>query len=242
LKEIWESDFGGRYLSTLAGHKHSFWYYFANLFDHRFIIWVFFVPFGIYFGLKSKDVKIKKLTFFSSIIALTYFLFISCAQTKLFWYVLPMYPFLAIFVGTCIYHIFTILKEKLKHKALPYIVVGLIFIMPYTLMITSLKKIYPRFEYETCNYLRNIAQGKIEKDDFFILYDDCFFHGEFYIKLLQDKGKNIALKNKADIKAGEVVLISQDIIKQYVEDNYEYLILEEYDEFGFYEIVGEKYF
>jgi hypothetical protein len=241
-KAIWESDFGGRYLNTLCGHKHSFWYYFKNLFDHRFIIWVFFVPPGIYFGLKSKDIKIKKLTLFSSITTLTYFLFISFAQTKLFWYVLPVYPFLAIFVGTCIHHIFFVLKqkEKFKYKALPYIVAALIFITPYMLIISSLKAKFPNFDYETCHYLRSIAQGKIEKDDFFILHDNTFFHGEFYIKILQEQGKNIALKNREHLKNGEVVLISQEIVKKYVEENYDYFPLVEYDEFGLYEIAGKK--
>jgi 4-amino-4-deoxy-L-arabinose transferase-like glycosyltransferase len=242
LKEIWASDFGGRYMDTLFGHKHSFWYYFGNLFDHRFIIWVFFIPFGVYFGLKNKDNRIKNLTLFSSIITLTYFLFISSAQTKLFWYALPMYPFLAILVGVSIYHIFTVLKEKenLKYKALPYIVTGLICITPYIIMISSLKAKFPNHDYEVCNYLRNITQGKIEKDDFIILYAGTFFHGEFYINILNEQGKNIALKNRNDLKIGEVVLISQDEIKKYVEDHYEYLTLEEYDEFGLYEIVGEK--
>jgi len=242
LKEIWESDFSGRYLTTLFDHKQSFWFYFGNLFDHRFIIWVFFVPFGIYFGLKNRDVRVKNLTIFSSIITLTYFLFISFAQTKLPWYVLPIYPFLAILAGTCVYHIFSVLKEKekLKYKSLPYIVAGLIFITPYTLMILSLKAKFPHYDYETCHYLRTIAQGKIEKDDFIILYDGTFFHGEFYINLLQEQGKNITRKKLEDIKAGQVVLISQDKMKKYLEENYEYFTLEEYDEFGLYEIVNEK--
>ena len=241
LKEIWESDFGGRYLTTLFDHKQGFWFYFGNLFDHRFIIWVFFIPFGIYFGLKNRDVRIKNLTLFSSIITLTYFLFISFAQTKLSWYALPMYPFLAILAGICVYHIFCVLKEKkLKYKALPYIVVGLIFITPYTLIIESLKAKFPHYDYETCHYLRSIAQGKIEKDDFIILYDGTFFHGEFYINLLQEQGKNIARKKREDIKAGQVVLVPQDKIKKYLEEKYEYFTLEEYGEFGIYEIVSEK--
>jgi 4-amino-4-deoxy-L-arabinose transferase-like glycosyltransferase len=240
-KAIWESDFGGRYLNTLFGHKHSFWYYFGNLFDHRFIIWVFFVPFGIYFGLKNSNIRIKNLTLFSSIIALTYFLFISAAQTKLFWYALPMYPFLAIFAGTCIYHIFSKLKEKkLKHQVLPYIVVGLIFITPYILMIQSLKAKSPNHDYEICNYLRNIAQGKIDRDDFFIIYGGTFFHGEFYINLLQEQGKNIAEKNRMNIKTGDIVLICQDEIKKYLEENYEYFPLEKYNEVEVYKITDRR--
>jgi 4-amino-4-deoxy-L-arabinose transferase-like glycosyltransferase len=241
-KAIWENEFGGRFFDTIENHHHSFWYYFGNLFDHRFIIWIFFVPFGIYFGLTNRDTRIKNLTFFSSIIILTYLLFISSAQTKLSWYIMPMYPFLAVLVGVCIYHIFSILKgkAKFKHKALPYIVAGLIFVAPYTIIITSLKAKFPNHDYEVCNYLRNIIQGKIEKDDFCILHEGVFFHGEFYINLLHKQGKNIALKNREHLKTGEVVLISQDVIKKYLEENYEYVVLEEYNEIEFYKIAGEK--
>jgi 4-amino-4-deoxy-L-arabinose transferase-like glycosyltransferase len=232
----------GRFFVTISEHKYSFWYYFGNLFDHRFIIWVFFVPFGIYFGLKNKDTGIKNLTLFSSIVVLTFFLVISSAQTKLFWYALPMYPFLAILAGVCVYHIFTTIKERknLKHKALPYIVVALIFVAPYILIISSLKAKFPNHDYEVCNYLRNIAQGKIEKDDFFVLHEGTFFHGEFYINLLREQGKNIAVKNQWHIKTGDVVLISQEEVKKYLEGNYVYLSLEEGDGFGFYEVVEGK--
>jgi 4-amino-4-deoxy-L-arabinose transferase-like glycosyltransferase len=241
-KAIWESDFAGRYLTTLFDHKHSFWYYFGNLFDHRFIIWVFFVPFGIYFGLKNRDTGIKNLTLFSSIVALTYFLLISSAQTKLFWYALPMYPFLAILAGVCVYHFFTTIKEKknLKQKALPYIVVALIFIAPYILIMLSLKAKFPNHDYDVCNYLRNIAQGKTEKDDFFVLHEGTFFHGEFYINLLHEQGKNIAVKNQWHIKTGDVVLISQEEVKRHLEENYVYFSLEDGDGFGFYEVVEGK--
>jgi 4-amino-4-deoxy-L-arabinose transferase-like glycosyltransferase len=241
FKVVMANEYVGRLFShfdTIDNHKQSFWYYFENLFDHRFIIWVFFIPFGIYFGLRSKEVRIKNLTLFSSLIALSYFLFISSAQTKLSWYVTPMYPFLAILVGVCIYHIFTLLKEKLKNKALPYILTGLIFVAPYVIIMSSLKAKFPYDDYATCHYLRSIAKGKIKKDDFFVIHEGTFFHGEFYINLLQEQGKNIAEKNREDINAGDVVLISQDEIKKYVEEHYEYVMLEGYEGFGFYEIAS----
>ena len=73
---------------------------------------------------------------------------ISSAQTRLFWYAVPMYPFLAILAGVCIYHIFLQLKEKykLKYKLLPYIFLVTIFIFPY---LQILYKTWHKVEHKT---------------------------------------------------------------------------------------------
>ncbi|MCL2291033.1 MAG: glycosyltransferase family 39 protein [Bacteroidetes bacterium] len=246
LKAVIENEFGGRFFDTIEHHKRGFWFYFGNLFDHRFIIWVLFLPIGIYKGLTNKDSRIKKLTLFSSVTALTYFLVISSAQTKLSWYVVPMYPFLALLVGVCIFHIFSWIKEKtkLKYKALPYIFLVIIFITPYSLIISAITKPkkYPWFEdkNEITYYLKYVLQGKIQNDNFTVIYDGMFTHGKFYMNLLHEQGKSILVKKRDGIKTGEVVLISQDEVKKFLDENFEYITLEQFHKIGLYEIVAEK--
>jgi 4-amino-4-deoxy-L-arabinose transferase-like glycosyltransferase len=247
IKAVLENELGGRFLETIEEHKHSFWYYFANLFNYKFIIWIFFVPAGIFLGCKNKDPKIKNLTIFSSIMASAFFLIISSAQTKLSWYVVPMYPFLALFVGIIIFHIFSLIKmkENLKFKMLPYLFLILIFIAPYSTVINKIyqqqkpawKKEYNGVTY----YLRNLLHEKIQNDHFTILFDGNFTHGKFYLTPLLKQGKTIVLKNSNDnIETGEVVLFSQSEIKEFLEEKYELKILEEFNISGLYEIVDKK--
>jgi 4-amino-4-deoxy-L-arabinose transferase-like glycosyltransferase len=247
IKTVMINEFGGRFLETIEEHKQNFWYYFGNLFDYRFIIWVFFVPAGIVVGRKNKDERVKSLTLFASIIALTYFLVISSAQTKLPWYVVPMYPFLALLVGTFVFHIFLLLKEKekLKYKKLSYIFLIVIFIAPYSLVIGKIyqqQQITWKKNYNGVNYyLRNLLQDKIQNDNFTILFDGNFTHGKFYLTPLQKQGKNILLKNTDEnIEVGEVVLFSQSEVKLFLEENFEFKTLEEFHVYGLYEIVGNK--
>ena len=247
IKAVLENEYGGRFFGAVEEHKQNFWFYFGNLFDYRFIIWVFFIPAGIIFGKKNKDTRIKNLTIFAFIMALIYLLVISSAQTKLWWYAVPMYPFLSLLVGIFIYHIFLILKEKkfFKYKILHYIFLIIIFITPYSLVIGKIyqqRQITWKKDYNGVNYyLRDILQNKIENDNFTILYEGDFTHGKFYLTPLQKQGKNILLKNmNKDIEIGEVVLFSQDKVKEFLEEKYEIKILETFQIIGLYEIVSKK--
>jgi hypothetical protein len=241
------NEFGGRFLNTIEEHKRGFWFYFGNLFDYRFIIWVLFIPFGIIVGRKSEDDTIRKLTFFALVTVLTFILVISSSQTKLSWYSVPMYPFLALLVGIFIYHIFSILgkKEKVKQKFMPYFFLFLIFIAPYSLIMGKIyQQKQPEWKKDVngVNYfLRNLLQDKIVQDNFTIFYEGTFSHGKFYLEPLLKKGKNISLKSlDKNLNAGEVVLFSQNDVKIILEANYELKILEEFNITGLYEIIDKK--
>ena len=55
------------------------------------------------------------------------------------------------------------------------------------------------------------------------------------------QGKTIALKSPGyDLKTGEVILISQHKMREFLEEKYEFKILEELHITGLYEVVGEK--
>ena len=247
LSAILKNEYGKPFFSTVEGHNQCFWFYFGNLFDSRFIIWVFFVPAGIYAGCKNENTRIKNLTIFASVMALAYLLVISSAQTKLPWYLVPMYPFFALFAGIFVFHIFSLLKEKetLKYRIPPYIFLIIIFTAPYCLVIG---KIYQQCEpewkkdYNGVNYyLRDLLQNKIENDYFTILFTGNFSHGKFYLTPLLEQGKNILLKEPGNqIETGEVVLFSQNDVKHFLEEKYEVKVIEKFHITGIYEIVSKK--
>jgi hypothetical protein len=208
------------------------------------------IPCGILAGMLHKDVKIRNLTLFSAITAITFFLVISSAQTKLAWYDLPLYPFLSILVGVFIYFVFSFLKEEkrishyLKYNMTPYIFIFLMFITPYRQIVN---RTYKQEEwsgdanfYRTSYYLRDIRREKRQEDNFIILYDNYAAHINFYVNLLNEKGKNISLRKSKEVKTGEVVLTVQEETKKFLEENYECKILETFHNLRLYEIVCEK--
>jgi len=266
-----KNDFGGRFLETIDGHKHGFWYYYENIINNGFKEWMLLIPCGIFVGMLHKNKRIKNLTLFSIITAVAYFLVISSAQTKLSWYALPLYPFLSVLAGVFIYFIFSFLKEEkrishyLKFNIIPYIFVFLVFIMPYKQIIdkTYIQKEYSWDEdfYRTNYFLRDILKGKRHIDNFTVLYNGYPAHIIFYINLLNDNGKNISLnllnsagdfsvlnergqnisyKRNNEIKVGEIVLASQDEIKAFLEEKYDFNVIEEYKNIKIYEIIEGK--
>jgi len=250
LTAVWKNEFGGRFLETLDEHKHSFWYYYENLTNNRFKGWALLIPCGILVGMLSKDTRIKNLTLFSTISAVTFFLVISFAQTKLFWYDLPLYPFLSIIVGVFIHFIFSFLKEGkriphyLKYNIIPYIFVFLVFIMPYTKIInkTYKQKEYSWHEdgYRINYYIRDIIKGKRQLDNFSVLYSGYAADLRFYVNILNERGKNILLKDSDRVEIGEIILCSQDGVKEFIEENYEYKIVDQFYNLKMYEILREK--
>jgi len=245
ISAILKNEYGKPFFTTIQGHRQSFWFYFEYLFSYKFIIWVFFIPCGVYAGIKSKNLKIKNLTLFASITVLTFFLVISSAQTKLTWYAVPMYPFLALLVGLFIFHIFTLLKEKFSGKLYHCLFLLLIFLAPYTLILSKIVRqkqpVWQKEENGVCYYLKDMLHNKTQNDNFTILYEGEFTHGKFYLNPLLTEGKNIKLKNcNKNFETGEIVLFSQREVKTFLEEHYEIKILEEFHITGLYEIVGKK--
>jgi 4-amino-4-deoxy-L-arabinose transferase-like glycosyltransferase len=244
IEAAWNNDFGGRFLSAIEKHNQSFWFYIM----HRFNIWLLFIPFGIIVGLLNKDERIKKLTLFTTVNAVTFFLVISSAKTKLSWYALPLYPFIAILAGIFIYFVFSLLKENkkithyLQFKTAPYILVLLVFFMPYILIF---KKTYQQKEtadefYQTSYYLRDILNDKRKGERFTVLYDDYPAHIMFYINVLNDKGKHISLRNSNEVQTGETILTAQNHTKEFLETHYNYDVIDEFKNIKVYKILEEK--
>ncbi|MDR2979236.1 MAG: glycosyltransferase family 39 protein [Bacteroidales bacterium] len=244
------NEFGGRFFDTIESHKHGFWFYYNNLISTRLPYWMIFIPCGIAVGIFSKDERIKNVTLFSFIAAITFFIVISSAQTKLFWYDVPLFPFLAILIAVFLHFIFSFLKDNkrifhyLKCNIISGVFIFLIFLTPYrqTIDRTHKFKEYPydvEF-YKTSHYLREIVRGKRDMDDFIVLYTDHPAHILFYVDVLQDKGKNISLRNKKEVKIGEIVLASQDEVKQSIELEHDYNVVDEYDNVKIYKIIGKK--
>ena len=245
LMVVWKNELGGRFLEAAEGHNDSFWFYFDNLITLRFKEWIFLIPLGIFLGMISKNTQIKNLTLFSTVIAITFLLVISAAKTKLNWYALPAYPFLSILVGVFIYIVFLFIKEKkrfFKYNIVAYVFVLLIFITPYIRVLkrtNNYREFYGDY-YRISYYLRDIIKGEKQGDNFLVVYNDYAPHIRFYINILNEKGKNISFKEKEKLEAGEIILCSQDEVKEYIKENYEYKISEEYYNIAICEIIDRK--
>lgn len=236
IAAVQENELGGRYLTVIENHSSSFWYYYDNLIVKRMSVWYLLIPCGLLLGLYSKNERIKKITLFSVLMILSFFLVISTAQTKLEWYDVPMLPFLAIVVSVAIYVAFDYLKnatyfnDQFRVNVVPFLFLFLVGIHPYQTVLDT--TYFPKETkedkviYELSYYLKNaVKNGGNYLDHQVLLYDGYNAHLQFYIKQLNDKNVHFSLKDWKEIQPSETVITNQKAIIQFIKTHFEYTII-----------------
>lgn len=250
LAAVQKNELGGRFLNVIEKHDAGFWFYYHNFIDFKYSYWYLLVPAGLIIGFISKNNRIKKLTLFSFLILVTYFLIISSAKTKLKWYDVPLYPFLAIISAVFIDFIFEyirnlkLINQKFRINIFPYLFLVFIFFSPYQEIFAKTFKPqeYPwnKEPYKICYYLKDAIKGKYNLNDEFVLSDGYSAHIQFYLNILNDKGIHVNFKNQKELKNGDIVIAYQEVIKKYIDEHYKYEILYTEDNLVKYKIYDRR--
>lgn len=232
---VQKNELGGRYLDVIEGHKRPFWWYYSELIKTRFSAWYLLVPCGLLIGLFSNNQKIKRLTIFSGLLILTFFLIISIGQTKLRWYDIPLFPVLSILVAIFLHYVFQYLKsvefirKTLTTNVVPFLFLFLVMIIPYKKMINRTynpqEQKWRKDFYDIGYYLRDAVDGKHDLNNKLLVYQGYYAHNLFYINILKDQGVDIDFKNRTKLQAGNVVIVPQQEARDYIEKHYDYKIL-----------------
>ena len=244
IKAVKENELGGRYLKTIEAHHQDFWFYYTNLIDFQLKAWHLLVPCGLIVGLFSLNKKIFRLTLFSSLMIFFFFLVISTAQTKLIWYDVPLYPFLAILITVFIFSIFEFLqsfkpiKNIVTVNVFPLIFLFLIAITPYQNILDKTFK--PNQSNSIGYYLKDAVKGKYNLNNQYLIFDDYNAHYNFYIKILNNKGVKVSIKKAENINENETVFTDQENIKNFIETNYDYEITYRIGDIVSYKIIQRK--
>lgn len=84
-----------RVVKSVEGNSGKPWYYLIELIKYGFP-WLIFLPGGLYIAIKKHYTSWARLVLIGIIV---YFFSISVMRTKLPWYIMPVYPFLALAIG-----------------------------------------------------------------------------------------------------------------------------------------------
>lgn len=125
---VWNNEIGGRYSNSIESHDQPFWHYFFFLFDRQAIMTLLGIS-GIAIGLLDRHIRTKNWSLGLALIGISFLLIISISQTKLDWYLLPIYPLLAIGVG--------LLTQRLFQKRSKWSLIGLCVLVLVILVHTS---------------------------------------------------------------------------------------------------------
>lgn len=248
IRAVYYNELGGRYLNTLEGHHEPFWFYFESIFTFYFAPWYFLIPLGVLTGCFSKEKKMAKLSLFLFIVVVSFLFVISIAQTKLIWYLIPAYPLLAIIASVFIYLIFNLLREgsfiknKMVSLLIPYVFLISLFWMPYQNIFNKTYKPinYDKATYGLSYFLRDGLLGKYDLSNSYVLHEGYHAHILFYLNILNDKGSNIHFKAQNQLKAGDKIIADQENIHHFIQNNYDYNMINACDHVVMYHIIKAK--
>jgi len=250
ISAVIKNEFGGRYFKVIERHDYGYLYYARTLIKERFTYWVLFLPLGLLVGLTGKNAGIKRITSFSFLMVFTYFLVITLAKTKLEWYDVPMYPFLSILVTVFIYHLINVLNynrwllRTLKNNIASYLLIILIFAFPYQQILA--KTLHPtenpedKTFYKIEYYLRDALNGKKNVQGEYVVYAGYNANILFYIRLLQDNGVKVNFKSRTKLDDGDLIIVSQNYMKHFIEKNYSFETIKTEGNIVFYKILAKN--
>ncbi|HYW19552.1 MAG TPA: glycosyltransferase family 39 protein [Nodularia sp. (in: cyanobacteria)] len=95
LQTNFQAQTFNRLVQSVEGNSGPLWYYLIELIKYGFP-WLIFLPGGLYLATKKRHTTWARLVLIGTIV---YFVTISLMRTKLPWYIMPIYPFLALAIG-----------------------------------------------------------------------------------------------------------------------------------------------
>ncbi|MDO9186073.1 MAG: glycosyltransferase family 39 protein [Bacteroidia bacterium] len=250
LRAVWKNELGGRYLSALEGHGYPFMFYYDQLISSKYAEWFLLVPCGIIAGFVIKDEKLKRLTLFSLLMIVSYWLIISISVTKCEWYDVPLYPFLGMMGAIAIHSVFSLLTEAADTKRItgfyliPFLFLVIVFFKPYQKIID--KVYFPKENNHEINEMRisyllkEAVQSKRSIKNQSVCYDGHNAHLSFYLIQLNEKDQHVGFKDWRFLMLGDIVIASQDKVKDYIEKNYLFEETNNYFNVKTYKIKGTR--
>lgn len=135
LQAVWENELGARYKTVIEGHQGP-WYYFIDWIRVRALsTWYPALIGGLIVCPFINDKRLKDLAIYFIICTLTYGTIISSAQTKCWWYIMPVVPFMAAIAAVFIYYIVQMVTPMLASDKRKMFIVGLaltaLLVRPY---------------------------------------------------------------------------------------------------------------
>jgi 4-amino-4-deoxy-L-arabinose transferase-like glycosyltransferase len=228
LALVAENELGGRFGGAVESHGGDFWTYYNELIYTAFVPWTLLIIPAILSGFFVRDMRYRRMALLCGLTALTILLILSCASTKLGWYMLPMYPFLALFCALPLCQLLQLL-QRWKAPAriwtlnfLPFLVLLFIAWTPYAAILDeTISGKYARLGTAVNDagiYLKEAIAGNRTLTANAICGDTYPLY--WYRAVVREQGGALPDIKEDSLKAGMRVLTWEDNIKEHIRKHY----------------------
>lgn len=225
-------------------HQHSASFYLDALLNSRFSFWFIPLILGLILNYFNQDSRQRQLIFNSAVLTMVYFTIISLSTTKLEWYDMPFYPYMAFVASYSIYLLYEKTQISLQKNAIlvNYSFLFLLFIFPYYLMFSkSQSNRIPdgqRFHEGKEMYLFDKIESEENLDGLRVYHNDYNGALLFYKYKLQEKNQYILTTNQVDFQVEDKVLVNSSLIQK-IETKYNFNVIDS-TEFVKVVVINEK--
>jgi 4-amino-4-deoxy-L-arabinose transferase-like glycosyltransferase len=236
LRTVSDNELGGRYFQSIEGHSNQAIYYIDHFIYPRLQKWAIFIIPGMLAGFFLKEKMAKNLHLFSIFLIITHLLIISFSGTKLPWYDLPEFPFIALVIANFIWAVALLLLNFVRsfNKSIalfiPLIFILLIFYEPlrktFKEATTIVELPYNMPDQEIAIFLREGVRESRNLDSSVLVHENYDAQCLFYLYLLKDKGQKVVRKTKEQLAPGDKVIAHQESVKEFIEGHYQTDVLE----------------
>ncbi len=246
LEAVRLNDLGGRFLKAQENHSSTADFYLLNMKDLRFIPWLFVLPISLYWGIRQGPSRYRDLYVYLTLLLITFLLVITISTTKLDWYDIPMYPLMALALGVFIDSMFASLRQhrfgSFSTPLLLVIVYYLTFYFPYTTL--THRSLFPEepnpHEQQAAIILQQGLEGKRDLEGHRFCIEDYNAQNLFYIRAMQNEGKDIRYAYPSDFRPDMIVWAYQDQPKKMIDKLYTFEVLEEHQNLVCYKLISPK--
>ena len=104
-------------MAPVEGHVGGYLFYFSYLVNNENLLLVVLLPFATAFCVFNVFIKRHKQDLLLLVWILAVFGLFTVAQTKIYWYILPVFPAFALAISNLIYEIYRKCRETLKLRS-----------------------------------------------------------------------------------------------------------------------------
>jgi hypothetical protein len=247
INAVTRNELGGRYLNTLEDHNYGFTFYIKFFYHTRLGFWFWLLIPAILAGFFVEDRRHRHLHIFGILLFVNHLLIISSSQTRLRWYDLPEYPYIALILANLMWFVveffFRIFRGRNKAYSFLCIAVFLILVLfqpvqnAFKEVIQPLHTRYYFQNHEISEILKEGVTGERDLDSYRIVHQGYFAHCLFYQYLLLENGLEVKRVQKTTLQVGEKVLTDEEEVQAYIESQYQVDLLEKGQFIKIYQII-----
>jgi len=235
LRAVWENELGGRYLEANEAHNEETLFYIKAMIRYRFQWWFWILPIALVSIFITNQTKERQLLIYLLLLSMSILMVISSAETKLRWYDVSVYPFLALLSGVVLSLLFHYLWHLRKWYASVFGFVFLVYFILFPARDSWIRSTRIGFsdDFKQANamvfYLQDIIDGKRDLDEGCDLaYYKYGADVKFQVIQLKERGYELKFVHEDDLSPGQCLLIQHDLALRAIDDAGDYEIIEEF--------------